>query len=53
MKERTQWLIAALFILAFIILTSFGSLIGFATDYLWFKDIGYIQTFLVKLNDLI
>ena len=49
MKERTQWLIAALFILAFIILTSFGSLIGFATDYLWFKDIGYIQTFLVKL----
>lgn len=49
MKERTQWLIAALFIMAFIVMTTFGSLIGFVTDYLWFKDIGYIQTFLVKL----
>ena len=44
MKERNQWLLAAFFIVAFIIMGSFTSIIGFVTDYLWFKDIGYAHT---------
>lgn len=49
MKDRYQWILGGIILVVFLVISSFGSVIGFITDYLWFKDIGYVQTFLVKL----
>lgn len=31
------------------LITSFGTVLGFVTDYLWFKEVGYTRVFLTKL----
>lgn len=35
--------------IVFILIASFGTILNFATDYLWFKEVGYTQVFLTKL----
>lgn len=32
-----------------ILITSFGTVLSFVTDYLWFKEVGYTRVFLTKL----
>lgn len=46
-KSRLISLTAVLLFL--IIMTSFGTILNFVTDYLWFKEVGYTQVFFKKL----
>lgn len=50
MKNKSRFFIIGLIIVLFIIINSFGSLIKFSTDYKWFSEIGYTETFLTKLK---
>ncbi|MGI6727138.1 MAG: UPF0182 family protein [Anaerovoracaceae bacterium] len=48
MKKRKYGLATTIIILL-VILGCFGALIGFITDYLWFRELGYTSVFLKKL----
>ena len=50
MKNHSRFFIIGIAIIFFIIISSFGGFVKFSTDYLWFKELGYIQTFLTKLK---
>lgn len=42
--------IKILFTILIILLGAFGALIGYITDFLWFKELGYISVFFTKLS---
>ena len=48
MKKRKLG-IKGLIIIILILIVLFLSLIGFITDFLWFKELGYVSVFLTKL----
>lgn len=50
MKKGRQISGIIIFILIVFIISSFSGLIGFITDYKWFSELGYTQTFLTKLK---
>lgn len=50
MKNHSRFFIIGIAIIFFIIISSFGGFVKFSTDYLWFKELGYTQTFLTKLK---
>ena len=50
MKNRSRFFIIGLIIILFIIINSFGSVIKFSTDFKWFNEIGYTETFLTKIK---
>ncbi|MDD4779973.1 MAG: UPF0182 family protein, partial [Tissierellia bacterium] len=50
MKNHSRFFIIGVAIIFFIIISSFGGIVKFSTDYLWFKELGYTQTFLTKLK---
>ena len=50
MKNKGRLFIAGVVAIVFLVINSFGSIIKFATDYLWFKEVGYTQTFLTKIK---
>jgi len=50
MKNKNRFFIIGMIIVLFIIINSFGSIIKFTTDYKWFTEIGYTETFLTKLK---
>lgn len=49
MKKRYKFTLAIVAIVIFTFLSSFNKIINFATDYMWFKELGYTKTFLTKL----
>lgn len=53
MKNRGRFFTIAIIIVVFFLINSFGGLIKFSTDYLWFKEVGYTQAFLTKLKNLL
>ncbi len=50
MKKKNQFLIIGIVVLLLILINSFGTILKFVTDYLWFSEIGYIKTFFTKLS---
>lgn len=50
MKNRGRFFIIGIGIVLFIIFSSFGSIIKFFTDYMWFNEVGYTGTFLTKIT---
>jgi len=50
MKNKNRFFIIGLIIILFVVINSFGSLIKFSTDYKWFSEIGYTETFLTKIK---
>ncbi len=50
MKNKSRLFVMGVVVIIFLIMNSFGSAIKFATDYLWFKEVGYTETFLTKIK---
>ncbi|MPM02579.1 hypothetical protein SDC9_48828 [bioreactor metagenome] len=50
MRNRGRFFTIGLIIILFLLINSFGSAIKFSTDYLWFKEVGYTETFLTKIK---
>jgi len=50
MKNKNKFFTIGIIIILFLIINSFGSAIRFSTDYLWFKELGYTETFFTKLK---
>ena len=50
MKNKNQFLIIGIVVLLVILLNSFGTILKFVTDYLWFSEIGYLKTFFTKIR---
>jgi uncharacterized membrane protein (UPF0182 family) len=50
MRNRGRFFTIGLIIVLFLLINSFGGAIKFSTDYLWFKEVGYTETFLTKIK---
>lgn len=50
MRNRGRFFTIGLIIILFLLVNSIGGAIKFSTDYLWFKEVGYTQTFLTKIK---
>ncbi|WP_326911272.1 UPF0182 family membrane protein [Sedimentibacter sp. MB31-C6] len=50
MKNRSRFFVIGMIIILFIVINSFGGILKFSTDYLWFKEVGYTETFFTKLK---
>ncbi|MGD9568142.1 MAG: UPF0182 family protein [Sedimentibacter sp.] len=50
MKNRGRFFTIGLIIVLFLLINSFGGAIRFSTDYLWFKEVGYTETFFTKIK---
>ena len=50
MKNKGKFFVMGMVAIIFITLNSFGSLVRFATNYLWFKEVGYTETFFTKIK---
>lgn len=50
MKNRSKFIIFTAIAILLILVTFFGTIIEFITDYQWFNELGYTDTFLTKLS---
>jgi len=50
MKNKSRFFIIGSIVILFLIINSFGGAIKFSTDFLWFKEVGYTETFFTKLK---
>lgn len=50
MRNKGRFFTIGLMIALFLLINSFGGAIKFSTDYLWFKEVGYTETFLTKIK---
>lgn len=50
MRNKGRFFTIGLIIVLFLVINSFGGAIKFSTDYLWFKEVGYTETFLTKIK---
>lgn len=50
MRNRGRFFTIGLIIVLFLLINSFGGAIKFSTDFLWFKEVGYTETFLTKIK---
>jgi uncharacterized membrane protein (UPF0182 family) len=50
MKKKGRLFVFGVLALLFLLINSFTSIVKFATDYLWFKEVGYTETFLTKIK---
>jgi hypothetical protein len=50
MKKKGSIFVLGVFVLVFLLINSFTGIIKFVTDYLWFKEVGYTQTFLTRIK---
>lgn len=50
MKNKGRLFIMGIVVIIFLAVNSFGSAVKFATDYLWFKEVGYTETFFTKIK---
>ncbi|WP_313370868.1 UPF0182 family protein [Sedimentibacter sp.] len=50
MRNRGRFFTIGLIIILFLLINTFGGAIKFSTDYLWFKEVGYTETFLTKIK---
>jgi len=53
MKNKGRLFIMGVVAIIFIVINSFGGIIKFVTDYLWFKEVGYTETFFTKVKSQI
>ncbi|MGB4437960.1 MAG: UPF0182 family protein, partial [Sedimentibacter sp.] len=50
MKNKNRFLTIGIIIILFLVINFFSGAIKFSTDYLWFKELGYTETFFTKLK---
>lgn len=50
MKSKSRLFVISVVVIVFLVINSFGSAVKFATDFLWFKEVGYTETFLTKIK---
>lgn len=50
MRNRGRFFVIGLIIIVFLAVNSFGGVVKFLTDYSWFKEVGYTETFLTKIK---
>lgn len=50
MKKKRIYTTTTIIILLLILIGSFSTILEFVTDYQWFQELGYTQTFLTKLS---
>ena len=50
MRNKGRLFVMGVVVIVFLAINSFGSAIKFATDYLWFKEVGYTETFFTKIK---
>jgi uncharacterized membrane protein (UPF0182 family) len=50
MKKKGRLFVFGVLALLFLLINSFTGIVKFATDYLWFKEVGYTETFLTKIK---
>ena len=50
MKNKGRLFVMSVVVIVFLAINSFGSAVKFATDYLWFKEVGYTETFFTKIK---
>ncbi len=50
MKSKGRFFTIGLIIILFLVINSFGGAIRFLTDYSWFNEVGYTETFLTKIK---
>ncbi|MEL7649549.1 MAG: UPF0182 family protein [Sedimentibacter sp.] len=50
MKQRSRFFIIGLGIVLFFAINSFAGAIKFSTDYLWFREVGFTETFFTKIK---
>jgi len=50
MKNKSKYFMIIAGIILFLVVSSFSGAIKYITDYMWFKEVGYIDTFLTKLK---
>lgn len=50
MKKKRIYTTTTIIILLLILVSSFSTILEFVTDYQWFQELGYTQTFLTKLS---
>ena len=50
MKNRGKFFTIGFIIVLFLVVNFFGTTVKFVTDFLWFKEIGYTETFFTKLK---
>ncbi|HOW22924.1 MAG TPA: UPF0182 family protein [Sedimentibacter sp.] len=50
MKKKGSIFALGVLALVFLLINSFTGIIKFATDFLWFKELGYTQTFLTRIK---
>lgn len=50
MRNKGRFFTIGLIIVLFLAFNFFGEAVKFSTDYLWFKEVGYTETFLTKIK---
>jgi uncharacterized membrane protein (UPF0182 family) len=50
MKKKGRLFVFGVLALLFLLINSFTGIVKFATDYLWFKEVGYTEAFLTKIK---
>ncbi len=50
MKNRGRLFVMGVVVVIFLLLNSFNSIVKFSTNYLWFKEVGYTETFFTKIK---
>ncbi|MBS4539151.1 UPF0182 family protein [Clostridium sp. D2Q-11] len=50
MRDRTKFILFLVIAILLVLFSSFTSIVGFITDYKWFDELGYTETFLTKLS---
>ncbi len=50
MKNKSKYFIIGIVIILFLVLSSFSGIVKYITDFMWFNEVGYTQTFLTKIK---
>ncbi|MDD3751158.1 MAG: UPF0182 family protein, partial [Tissierellia bacterium] len=50
MKNKGRLFVFGVIALVFLVINSFNGIIDFVTNYLWFKEVGYTETFFTKIK---
>ena len=50
MRNKGRLFVLGIIVVVFLIINSFTNIVEFITNYLWFKEVGYTQTFFTKIK---
>jgi uncharacterized membrane protein (UPF0182 family) len=50
MRNKGRLFVLGIVVIVFLIINSFTNIVEFITNYLWFKEVGYTQTFFTKIK---